>query len=194
MIINLRQNGIRDFNQRYCGTYGWLIQGNNKRFIYIESITDQKIYFNEGDDIEYFVHTDSDITFEFIPVDRGWFNTNNGTALFLYRCPARQWKRGISNSNTEIIDFNNRCQEVNYKVLHSIFNEDFVKNNYPKELKVGALSKHFCFNPKGLLLLYNSAIGNIKDNTIVVNNKLFLQEIIDLINRNNWNVKIEHNF
>ncbi len=194
MLVNIRQNGVRDFNQRYCDTYGWLIQGDRRRFIYIESITENKIYFNEGNDVEYFVYTDSNTTFEFIPVDRGWFNTNTGDALFLYRRPARQWKRGISNSNTDIISYRHVPQEVNYSVLNSVFNADFEKNNYPKEFKTGALSKHFCLNPSNILLLYNNPIGNVQDNTIIVSNKLFSQEINDLVTRNEWDVKIEYNF
>lgn len=194
MIVNIRQNGVRDFSQRYCDTYGWLIQGDKRRFIYVESITENKIYFNEGNDVEYFVYTDSNTTFEFIPVDRGWFNTNTGDALFLYRCPARQWKRGISNNNTAIISYRNLLLEVNYSTLSSVFNDDFEKNNYPKEFKTGALSKHFCFDPYNRLLLYTNHVGDVVDNTIIVSNKLFLQEITDLVNRNEWDVKVEYNF
>ncbi|WP_196300867.1 hypothetical protein, partial [Streptococcus pneumoniae] len=82
---------------------------------------------------------------------------------------ARQWKRGIASSNTQIQDLDYfRSHEVSLSSLGRIFNEEFSTRNYSKTLAPGALSKHFAWRKRdGMVYMYDREIGHYKDGIFI---------------------------
>ena len=196
MLETFTSNNSSDFNQRYCGTYGWLLKNGSRRLVYLENIYDDILYFNVGNENDsYYAKINSGTFFEFIPVNKGWFNSNNDRCYFLCRKPARQWKRGISPNNTTIYDpLYGGHIDITYNVLSSIFNLDYTKYNYPLEFKKGALSNHFCLDKNNVLFFYEAPIGfyDAVGKQFILNNDLVAQELKDLISRNNWNIEVSY--
>lgn len=192
MLDTLTSENYRDFSPRYSHTYGWLQQEGTKQLVYIRRVTDDRVYFTNQTNMEYHAKINSGVMFEFIPVDHGWFNGQDGVAYFLSRMPSRQWKRGISDSNTSMVSSTNmRAMEITYNGLANIFNVGFESRNYPKLFSgVGALSKHFAIAQTGRLYMYDRWIGTYKDGVITLFSDLVKQELTDLINRNGWNIQI----
>jgi hypothetical protein len=193
MLDTLTSDNYRDFSARYTHTFGWLITGYAKRLVHILRVGDDRVYFTDSTGMEYHAKSDAGINFEFIPVDHGYFNGKDGNTYLLNRIPARQWKRGIASSNTEIINFGNwRATSVNYANLALIFNDEFKTFNYPKEFQFGALSKHFAIHPKNKQVwMYDRHIGQFNDKVITLYSDLVQQELTDLMNRNGWDIKVE---
>ena len=193
MLTAFNNETIRDFPQRYSNTFGWLInkENNTKKFVHINEVEDQRLHFNtDSSDEGYWIRTNNNIFFEFIPVNKGWFNGEDGKPYYLCRKTARQWKRGISPNNTFIYSVYSNIQHVNFDNLKNIFNDNFEYLNYPKEFKHGALSRHFCLLKSGEIYFYETCVGYFNNNKITVMNSLITQEITDLCNRNNWSVEV----
>lgn len=188
----------RDFIQRYVDTYGWLLRDEGSRkFVHITRAEEGRLYYETDGTSEYYATQDRGQVFEFIPVKKGWFNTSNGEAVLLSRVPARQWKRGISGSNTDIRRLVNGefllQRFVDYKELSSIFNDDFNKNNYPAKFDIGAISKHFCIDKNNQLWFYDSNVGKLEADTFILDNNIIEQELRDLIKRRGWKFNVQYN-
>lgn len=192
MLDTLTSENYRDFSARYANTFGWLVDGK-RQFVHVLRVADERVYFTNATGMEYHAKMDHGVNFEFIPVDRGWFNDINGNPWLLSRVPARQWKRGISETNTMMYDGHSlRTFHVNYERLSKVFSDKFTELNYSKEIKpTGAWSKHFAVTKHGLHF-YDQLIGsyNPKTQEIVLTSDIVKQELTDLINRNGWSVKI----
>lgn len=189
MIDTLRSDNAGDFSQRYVNTYGWLYLGGKKTLVYISDCGNNKATFTMGNTPAFHVNVNSGLEFEFIQVDRGWFNATDGKLYFLQRHPARQFKRGISTSNTVVRDGNLSPVSLTYPLLASVFDPTF---NYwdKKDLdKTGALSKHFAVI-NGSIMFYTENIGKYTDGVVTLTSNLFLQEFQDLLRRKNIDVKV----
>lgn len=189
MIDTLRSDNAGDFSQRYVDTYGWLYLGGKKTLVYIADCTNQRATFTMNGSPTFHVNVNSGLEFEFIQVDRGWFNATDGKLYFLSRHPARQFKRGISASNTVVRDGNLSPVSLTYPLLASVFDPTF---NYwdKKDLNsTGALSKHFAVI-NGSIIFYTEHIGKYSDGVVTLTSNLFLQEFQDLIRRKNIDVKV----
>ena len=194
MLDTLTSINYRDFGPRYTHTFGWLHNGDTRKLVYVLRTEDSKVFFTDQTGMEYHAKIDAGVMFEFIPVDHGWFNASNGDAYLLSRTPARQWKRGISDSNTTMTSLNTlRLIGLNYNSLSNIFNDQFDERNYPRTFGAGALSKHFALrrHPYNQLYMYDRMIGTLDGDTIVLASSLFEQELTDLITRNGWAIKIK---
>lgn len=183
----------RDFIQRYVDTYGWLLRDDGSRkFVHITQAEEGRLYYETDGSVEFYARQDGGQIFEFIPVNKGWFNGTDGP-VFLSRVPARQWKRGISGSNTEIQKFNGGVLQnyiLNYTELSKVFNDDFNVKNYPNTFKSGALSKHFCLVNNNLWF-YDTVIGILEGTTFKLSNDIVAQELKDLIKRKGWQLHVE---
>jgi hypothetical protein len=189
MIDTLRSDNAGDFSQRYVDTYGWLYLNGKKTLVYIADCGRGRATFTMGDTPTFHVNVDSGLEFEFIQVDRGWFNTTDGKLYFLQRHPARQFKRGISASNTVVRDFRLNPVSLTYSLLASVFDPTF---NYwnKKDLDTnGALSKHFAVI-NGSIMFYTEFIGKYADGVVTLTSTLFQQEFQDLLRRKNIDVKV----
>ena len=190
MKETLTRHNYRDFNQRYTGTYGWLLNTDGtKRLVYISNVTDRQATFKTNDGFDYHVTIDSDMWFEFIPVNRAWFNSTDGESYLLQRVPNRQWRRGISDANTSIVKLNTlRSIQPSWELINGIFGPgDRYPNKFPK---FGALSKHFALHKNGSLFFYLNNIGQVKDGVIKLMNSYVYQELQDLIKRKNFDVTV----
>jgi len=190
MLDTYTSDNGRDFNARYVETFGWLVADGRRHFVYINNVDHDAVHFSKGGKLLYNAKIDAGVTFEFIPVDRGWYNTINGEVLYLSRVPARQWKRGISSNNTQIREGERMTSRgVEYDVLNSIFCEENEQHRY-RAGRACALSKHFAINANGNVWFYNNIIGAIKGDTITLDTTLVATELSDVITRNNIPLKV----
>ncbi len=195
MIDSLTSDNYRDFGPRYAGTYGWLLQNDKEIFVQLNRVDDEKVSFSTGNKMPYYASINSGIKFKFIPVKNGWFNAIDGHTYLLSRQPARQWKRGIADSNTIVVSIDNMLEvPLTFEVLSSIFNPGYSTLNPLRkwEGRSCALSQHFAISPDYRLYFYRQHIGdyNPETETLVLNTPIVKQELQDLINRNNWNLKV----
>lgn len=191
MLDTLTRENLRDFDARYSNTFGWLHQeGGVKRLCQLLHVEDEVIYFKFGGRPNFHARVDSGVTFEFIPVDRGWFNTVDHGPLLLQRVPARQWKRGISVNNTQVQNQYMEHVAVNYKLLSSVFEGPTVDVGSKIGNEAVALSKHFCLTEGGSLYFYSFCIGQCIKNKIALYNSLVKQELQDLITRKTYPLEI----
>ncbi len=162
--------------------------------MYFDRVDNNRVYFRIGTKPEYHANVDSNVKFQFIQVDHGWFNGKDGGAYILSRVPARMWKRGICEQNTQISSLSGLARyDVSYDTLVNIFNEDYAKLNYPSVWKTGALSKHFAVDYGGVLYFYRAKVGVVdnKTNVITLDSPLVKQEVMDLVRRKGAKFTVE---
>lgn len=191
MLDTYTSDNHRDFNARYSETYGWLHDGDKKHFVFLTHTDGNAVYFNRSGDVSYSALINKGVIFEFIPVDRGYFTTIDGAVYYLSRVPARQWKRGISETNTVVRDLNNLTVPITYKLLASIFNPEHSPHKFTGDNNNGQfiISKHFAVNV-GVVLFYNQPVGFYRDGIIRLASDLVFTELQDTINRNNLPLKV----
>ncbi len=195
MKTSLTSRNHTDWARRYTGTYGWLHKDNNKKLlVYVQNVNSQQVTFTR-DDLEYYAMVDSGVNFEFIPVNRGWYNSKSGNVYFLCRHPMRQWKRGICSDNTVVTTSESPLYgavRVGWGVLSDIF--DGVEDpwaNVDINKRAVALSKTFAISLNGTFYFYDQVVGKVTNNKIVLNNDLVHQEVIDMCRRNNYQFQVE---
>ncbi len=181
----------RDFNARYAGTYGWLVQGGNHSLVYMIEGNEEFFTFNMGTSQTYKAYINGGAVFEFIPIKMGWFNTNDGEVVFLERHPARQWKRGICESNTWVFTMSTDGlynSQLNYKRLASIYinpinvTKDFIVARRNVNAPV-ALSEHFSVSSVGEVYFYKAPVGIFNRDKIDLHVDAVKQELSDCIRR-----------
>jgi hypothetical protein len=201
MLDTLTSANHTDFRQRYLGTYGWFHTGGRKLLVYVNEVSDREVVFSDRQGTSYNVFRDSGLEFEFIPVDRGWFNTVNG-AVYLARVPARQWHRGICKSNTQIYtptkEGSFTATGVGIRILSEIFENKVTVKDALDKYVVGsnsvALSKHFAITPAAKFAFYDQLVGTVDHKegkfTLTLTDNLIHQEVSDLIRRNNYPITL----
>lgn len=198
MLDSLTSENHRDFAQRYSGTFGWFLGDNGKKtLVAVGETNSQQVQFADVKGAPYFANADAGVQFEFIPVDRGFFNAKDTTYL-LERVPQRQWHRGIHTANTRsYVPAGGMWVQarLNIKMLSDIFVDGVSLQTRLKEFVSGecdtvALSKHFAVT-NGVVYFYSRKIGNYKDKVITLDSDLVKQEVCDVLRRNNivWEVK-----
>ena len=192
MLDSLSTESWEDFRQRYLHTYCWYRRkGGGQTFVYITDVRPEQVAFTVGDGIRYYVEADSGAVFEFIPVDRGWFNQIGSGPKYLYRVPERQWRRGISDGNTAVRDHAMNRLDIDYKMLKGIFEPARDNWNVPFSLTTPvALSRNFMSNGAGALFFNDQHVGTITKDGVKVDH-LLLQEVRDIVRRRNINLPVE---
>jgi len=185
---------MRDFGPRYQDTYGYLHLPAGKRLVQIISNNDEAVYFRQEDNgFNFHVAIDSALEFEFLPVNMGFYNTNEGNVYFMQRVAARQWRRGISRNNTAMYhvhqgQFNGTRPSL--ALLNNIFNSVQDYHNVQTSQDSFALSRHFAVTGD-YLFFYKEQIGTRKENVLSVHAKcLCLQELQDCLQRNHANSEL----
>lgn len=195
MIDSYTSSNHHDFNARYAGTYGWLLSdkvSGERSFVHLIEADGERLTFDMGGSLVYNTNINSGVRFQFIPVSRGWFASKDGRVLFLERIPARQWKRGISSQNTTVRDSNGLMGvKLTYAVLSDIFTKDDHRSPY-KPSEPYCISQHFAINPYNQVYCFNIHVGDLKGNTITLNDTLSVaQELRDAIRRANLAFLVE---
>ena len=161
--------------------------------------TEYSTTFTDVDGYGFSVNADAGVEFEFIPVDRGFYNTEDDT-FFLYRVPARQWLRGISETNTVAQYFHGSdlsSEIVDIHLLHKVFVQGidvhtaFKKWRNLSQHAVG-LSKQFAIAGT-TVYFFNKEIGKVKDGCIILDNNIVAQELQDVIRRNGFDMEVSVN-
>lgn len=191
MRDTFNSENIGDFQQRYVDTYGWLYRDDGQRvFVYVKSHDDDAVYFTAGRGPQFSVNIDSGMEFEFIPVDRGWYRSQDGSLYYMQRRPARQWRRGIASSNTEIFNKDGGGVELSYQLLNNIFSCDQSPINYGDGTAL--ISKHFAL-VSGAVKFYHEGIGYGIGDTLYLNSPLVQHELAAAIKRANLPFKVTVN-
>lgn len=191
MFDTLTSNNGHDFSQRYRNTFGFLHQGDTKKLVFISRIEDGKVWFNTKDDTGWWAEADKNVQFEFLPLNRGFYNTTAGL-YFVSRIPARMWQRGISANNTHIVSFKARNwspENPDFENLTNIFERETTPE---RELgKPIALNRHFAVS-RGTVYLFSEQIGIATKTKIVLKPSAVMveQELNDAIRRGGFKVDV----
>lgn len=195
MLDTLTQFNSRDFSARYAGTFGWLIKDDKgKHLVYISAVNSDRVEFTDLRGGKYHANAGTNVMFEFLPVDRGWFYGKSGDIYMLRRVPARQWHRGICDSNTNIAYLRAgrlRTGSCTIETLDDIFGQE--KQEYKFEVgKSCVLSKHFAIIANALYFL-DRQIGVADKETIILGKQgeVVKQELEDIISRNRYPLKVQ---
>ena len=195
MIDSLTSLNHGDFSARYRGTYGFfLTEPGTKLLVNVTFVDRREARFTDIRGGEYSAYADSGLKFEFIPVNRGFFNTEQHS-YFLNRIPARQWHRGICGNNTAILLLGHKWQTLSgssdafFAALQSIFvdpppdiKEVFTQYMTDKRPSC-ALSKNFLLH-NGDVYFLRQQVGTIdKAAKIKLESDLVVQEVKDAIKR-----------
>jgi hypothetical protein len=182
-----------DFRQRYQGTFGFLLVDEKKLLVNIVEVGEKQVVFVDKNKTEYYAYRDGGSIFEFIQVQRGWFNTLKGV-YYLARIPARQWHRGICANNTTIhllSEDKMRNLPINIHNLATVFETPLETNAafnqfVDKEQTAFALTKHFAMDRKHLYF-DDRTVGDIQTGNATValglKTDIIRQELGDAIRR-----------
>jgi hypothetical protein len=199
MLDSLTRNNAGDFLRRYQNTFGYypLKDRAEKLLVKIDKVTDTTVNFRDKDGYKYSAVADNNVQFEFIQVNKGWYNQANSKPVFFSRVPARQWQRGISPQNTVCYTFADSGvltkSHVDYDTVECIQNayKPFIDAYFRGEISSVALNKFFAIGPEKNLYMFDLLAGEIVEDKIKVKLPLFRQEIIDCVRRLNLNLIVE---
>lgn len=199
MLDSLSHENSEDFRQRYEHTYGFIHNKNDaadKRLVFLSKCTADTVQFTDKQKIPFFAKADMGVNFEFIPLIAGLYNVKDGM-VYVSRQPARQWKRGIAESNTAVYHFSQGGNiNINFDIVSEIFNTPYNVKKRVEEWqtkdKAVALSRNFGLVGSGVYMR-NSRIGKVNktNRTISLEVPLFQQELSDLIRREALNFIVE---
>lgn len=195
MIDTPTHANISDFKQRYQGVLGWLNpdKPTEKRAVYVASVGPSKVVFRDSSGNDFYANVDAGVQFEFIPTQKAWYNTDRNVFL-VQRVPARQWKRGICEDNTQINEvfkgtlFHGPLElswrEAIFKIMTDTIDYEKATAKYLKgDRDSVALSKHFAMSGNSLYF-YNIEVGKLDKTRITLSLPMVQQELSDLIRRN----------
>lgn len=192
MKDTLTYENLRDFNQRYSQSYGYLLKDNGTRLpVFITNVSEDGAEFQSLDGVEFNAKCGSGVTFEFAQIARRIWLSMEGQLLCTSRIPQRQWQRGISAGNTQCYHLTHKGPmqaHINHTVMRGI-----LFDNPNKQTKGNILlSDQFAISGE-LVYLYHHVIGEYDvDNKIVKLEKqfsMFQQEVIDATKPFNIGVK-----
>ena len=176
-----------DFRQRYQGTYGWWETDKKERLlVYLREVGEERVIFQNKDGFKFTAIADQGNSFTFLPVVRGCFNYLDDGVVVTRRRPARMWKRGVCEENTDIISLaTGKTLGVNFQTLEGIFGD---KTNTAlarfKQTLTGNAAIDNVFSVVGnKLFLYENQIGSYANREFTLTSDLFQQEVNDLVNR-----------
>ena len=184
MIESYHSHNRDDFRQRYRYSYGWMINPENgkKTLAYISNVDGYKVTFSTMDGDGFYVNCNSGIDFEFLPVTRGWYYTTKHGWMMLSRIPAKQYNRGIHQSNTHCQIFETSKSLYSIRPNLSILNDVFVAKPTPTD---GSIKLNNCFLlTKDFLWFYDCIVGKREGNTIKLSFPMVGQEVSDCVRRN----------
>ena len=184
--------------KKYGNTYIFMKKNENYIPVYVKDYANGSFFLEDANHVTLKLNKDTEVElFNFKP-PKGIFNSKE-RCIFIYRNPARQFRRGICKDNTIIADpvlFTMRKQASNvslsFNILQSVIDENFYSFTLlheklkQKEIASGALNRNFMISlsitkdPKILHVWYHTTlIGYIKNNKLYCKNSYFNQELYD---------------
>lgn len=176
-----------DFKQRYEDTFGFFTRPgtNDKRIVKFLEVNEELVSFVDQKGISYTVYPDSDVEFTFLSPVKKLFAVDD-LVFLIQRRPARQYQRGISENNTQIINlltFGN--SQPTFGRLEAAFEKEPTPKLFEQDFQLGKrrtiLFSNIFAGVETKFFLYNSVIGKISDKTITLDDDIYIQEVKDMI-------------
>ena len=179
------------WRQRYRNSYGFLVnKDETKTLCYINDVTQTEVRFTTPQGGGFFAYHDRGIVFEFLPITRGWFFTTTYGWVLLTRVPARQWNRGICETNTRVDHLDKRGKFTQIPLTLEILEDVFIKK--PKAPSGSSNGVVFLITAD-TVYFYSQKVGSVKEQTITLFSELVRQELSDFIRRQGFTYKVEVN-
>jgi hypothetical protein len=188
MLEEFKSGTVRDFSQRYVGTYGYFTTEKDKRriLVHLSSIDHGDLSFTDDRGNSYTAKPDVGNIFEFLPLTRKLI-LYKGTIVHISRKPARQWQRGVSENNTSLEYIGSgRKLSLSFALLKAAYLNEYEYTRRAEEdflsKEVGCLLLSDTFALVGdTVFLYNVKIGTLSGTVIELTTALFYQELTDLL-------------
>ena len=188
MREEFKDEGWRDFQQRYQGTFGWYEKANKEKLlVQLIEVDSSRCKFSDKDGAVFTALSDKGNHFEFLPVKKGLYLTDNNDVISCKRVPAKQYKRGIAETNTSLTYLSSGMGlEVCFEVLEQMFEpqqrNDSQRVNLFMNHDVLVHNNIFALTG-GKVFVYDHNIGTYSfgERSITLHNNLFKQEIDDMI-------------
>ncbi len=194
MLDSLTSDNWRDFQQRYQGCYGWVLTNNKEVPVYVSRVTDTAVTFTGLSGEEYFTYANKDVKFKFAPLNRRLVIGASGELYYIARRPARQWSRGVSESNTLISRIRGSratpagiTPEIMSDILSGTTSK--VTKGTVGEINNVLLSDLFAISGN-ILYMFNLSSGTITGDVINVSRPLFMQEVVDAVRDSKLSYKV----
>lgn len=201
MLESPKLDTLRDFRQRYNGTYGFYVKDDKTKIpVRINEANERAVSFTDKLGMAYTANLDAGVNFEFVPVTKRLFK-HDSKLYYCQRVPAHQFRRGICDENTQVV----YLQKGKWKVTNFDFDifgssqqdvGDLKKEveAFKATAKVTTLvlSKFFGISD-GRVFFFDQAIGiyRRKENKILLDDAMFLQELKDTLARANIQFTVE---
>ena len=189
----------RDFRQRYSGSFGYYTVPETRKRILVqmEQVDEVTAGFRDARGAMYSAKADTGVEFEFILLSKRLFIMDK--CLYLVRRkPARQWSRGCHNGNTTVMRVHTgRDTKLTFASVAAGFDSTPIDGYASvtalerKEAEAALLSPMFGVEGS-VLYLYDHAIGSFMADRkeIVVEERMFKQEVEDLVARLGLNYRV----
>lgn len=201
MIEQITSDNYREFSARYLGTIGFLKSKSNERLVVsVDEITAAAVVVSNHEGVSYRLNSDTGCELEFTQVPCQWYQADKNHIVFLTRKPERQWKRGISLDNTNlIIPASTGEYGVSIKPTVSRITQALIPGvdtgafNGMTPIVCGLWSKYFAWAVNSVWVK-DTMIGKVDHGTkeITLNYPQFQQELRDALIRSNstYTVKV----
>ena len=195
MKAQFTSDGSRDFRQRYEGTFGFHTTESKKRLLVrIISVNEEEMKFEDKGRSEYVAYSDHGTEFEFLSPVKRMFD-HRGKLSLIFRRPARQYQRGISQANTQILTISTGAVLApTFQNLTCAFADEGFNGAKFKLWEKGERDEIVLSPMLGVagkrVFLYNVDIGTVEERTFKVAG-LFLQEVKDCVRDCGIDYKVE---
>lgn len=197
--MNLTSENYRDIEKYYKGCYVKYPEYFGDKLFHVQRVTDSNITgYHQNDETgeeepyEYALYPENyegarSINAEFILPRKSYFMVK-GFAHLLFRLPARQYKKGISDENTAIVRLDGQggftSVGIDWDILKAYVNKpSFAKFDLTRTQMSYALSPRIACCLGGNLFVDRVKIGifHAKEQKIVLKNAMFLDEVQTLV-------------
>lgn len=176
-----------DFRQRYRGTFGIMEYNGKSTVVNINDVTREGVHVTDTCNVDMSVTEDSDVTFKFFALQRGWYSLTSGLK-YIYRIPARQFRRGICVDNCACMYFQQgRLRGPDRLSLRDV--EEIVTG--AKVVNNEFISRNFVA-VNSVIYMLDKPVGNIIGNEIRVPS-FIVQEVADAVRRAGMSYKVTFN-
>jgi len=183
MLETFQSRNSRDFRQRYQNSWGFFKTESGERLLVVmRDIGDHTASFEDARGARYKARADTDVEFEFIPVNKRLF-IHDDNLMYVGRVPARMFSRGVNEQNTQIVALPQMREEaLTFQNILSAFASEHAPVEQSHTRQAFTLSDTFGVT-SGILYVYQHQIGtwDSVQKQVKVTDKMFVQEIKDLL-------------